>query len=179
MFNIMILRLIILRKSKKTVLLGGNVRKNPCIYGMSVLVLPGGLILDDFFQYYNRWQPDTADFFFAALLQLKYFLILWNLFPIPSFEINCRPLFFGRYSSHSMRDTFRTGVATLSNGRTLSFGSAAPVDEQVGTIIIIIGASSVSRFSSFAVRAPTYRRYHPNCRRSLHLRSKFCSVIFL
>ena len=54
MFNIMILRLIILRKSKKTVLQGGNVRKKPRIYGMSVLVLPGGLILYYFFKYYNR-----------------------------------------------------------------------------------------------------------------------------
>lgn len=42
----MILRLIILRKSKKTVLVGGNVRKNPCIYGVSVLDLSGGLISD-------------------------------------------------------------------------------------------------------------------------------------
>jgi hypothetical protein len=42
----MILRLIILRKSKKTVLVGGNVYRNPRIYGVSVLVLPGGLILD-------------------------------------------------------------------------------------------------------------------------------------
>jgi hypothetical protein len=42
----MILRLFILRKSKKTIMVGDYVRRNPRIYGLLVLVLPGGLILD-------------------------------------------------------------------------------------------------------------------------------------